>query len=361
MNRLQCPLCKKQLSRDEYETALGIYEEIEAERTRLTLEAKRAKEKGIEEGRAEEKKRVQRELAEEREALSRQARQLDKREAQFQKEKRELAEKARASLAKGIEQGIENERKRAERLMAGQSATITKLEERIRQLEKGSTPQTEGLEFEGTLVERLRDEWPADDVTHHGKNGDVVHVVREAGEIAGTIVYECKRTSQIQRAHVEQAGAAKRGREADFAVLVTTGKRKGFGGVDEEDGVVIVGPLGVMPVVALLRQYLVRLHHARLSDAERSKAAESLVRYVTGPQFRNPLQDSITRARELQKSLQLEVKQHMKNWNERWESYQSLEWDATQIDSNIQLVLQGGKPRAAVQPKIAALQLGAKE
>ncbi len=352
IDKYHCPVCKKTLTREEYESALGIFEK---EKARLILEARRAREQGIEEG----LKRAKREMAEEREAVERQRRQLEKRESDFRRQKKELMDKAKLSLERGIEQGIESERKRAERLLSGHANTIAKLEERIRQLEKGSTPQTEGLEFEETLVERLRDEFPTDEVAHHGKNGDVVHIVRDSGEDAGSIVYECKRTAQIQRAHIQQAYEAKQDREADFAVLVTTGSRKGFDGIDEEDGVVIVGPLGVIPLAALLRQYLIRLFHARLTGAERAKAAEELVRYVTGPQFRNPIEDMMARARELRGALQIEVKQHMKMWNDRWESYQSIEWDASQIDANVQLVLKGAAPQPLMQPKATPLPLPA--
>jgi hypothetical protein len=360
-DKYRCPVCKTPLTHEQYQSALGILgaheDEFDREKARLILEAKRAREKGIEEGRAAEKKRIDRAMAEEREAVDRQKRQLEKREAGFRRQKKELADKAKASLERGIEQGIVSERKRAERLLSGHTETITKLQERIRQLEAGSTPQTEGLEFEETLVERLRDEFPTDEVAHHGKNGDVVQVVRDAEENAGVIVYECKRTAQIQRAHVEQAYDAKQDREADFAVLVTTGKRKGFGGIDEEDGVVIVGPLGVIALASLLRQYLIRLHHARLTDAERTKAAEQLLKYITGPQFRNPIEDMIARARDLRSALQIEVKQHVKIWNDRWESYQSIEWDASQIDNNVQLVLKGASPKPLAQPKAMPLRL----
>ena len=57
---------------------------------------------------------------------------------------------------------------RSERLVAGQQKTIAKLQDRIRQIEKGTTPQTEGLEFEATLCNRLRREFPDDIVRHEG-------------------------------------------------------------------------------------------------------------------------------------------------------------------------------------------------
>jgi hypothetical protein len=137
VDKYSCPVCKNTLTRDEYDSALGILDarqeelahreedlqsrevQFESEKATLILEARRAKEKGIEEGRAAEKKRADRALAERREALERQARQLEKKEADFRRQKTELVEKARESLAKGVEQGIECERKRAERLLSG--------------------------------------------------------------------------------------------------------------------------------------------------------------------------------------------------------------------------------------------------
>jgi len=375
MDKYTCPVCKTSLSKEEYESALGILEERDGELARreeeleerekdfqrekgqLILKAKNAKQEGTEEGAQAERKKAARALAEKREELDRQARQLKKREKELKQQKAELIQKAKDALEKGIDQGIQSERKRTERLLSGQAGTITKLEEKIRQLEKGSTPQTEGLEFEDTLAERLEQEFPTDEVVHHGKSGDVLHVVKDDNQRVGSIIYECKRTALIQSAHVVQAYDAKQDREADFAVLVTTGKRKGFSGIDEEDGVLIVAPLGVMPLVRLLRQYLIQLFHARLTEDERAKAAQHLVKYLSGPQFKNPLEDMIGRARELQKSLQIEVKQHMKNWNERWSNYQSIDWDAAQIQANIELVLQGREPRSLSQPSFTPLPL----
>lgn len=375
MDKFHCPVCKTALTKEAYETALGILEErdgelarreeeleqrerdFESEKSTLILKAKEAKQKGIDEGTKAERKRADRAMAEQREDLARQERQLAKRETELKRQKAELIQKAKDALEKGIEQGAQAERKRTERLLAGQETTITKLQEKIRQLEKGSTPQTEGLEFEETLTERLEQEFPSDDVVHHGKSGDVFHIVKEGGQRVGCIVYECKQTTQIQAAHVAQTYEAKQEREADFAVLVTTGKRKGFAGIDEDEGILIVAPLGVLPLVRLLRLHLIQLHQAHLTEDERAKAAEQIVKYLNGPQFKNPLEDMVTRARDLQASIQLEVKQHVKMWNDRWTNYQSLEWDATQVQANVQLVLQGRSPRAFAAPDVPPLPL----
>ncbi len=130
MKTRRCPVCGKPLTEAEYERALKIHEAR------------------------------QKHLKEREETLVRRERELPKKIADARKD---------ATL---------KERERSQRLMAGQSAKIRKLEERIRQLEKGSTPQTEGLEFEDKLAARLQREFRGDDVRQTRKGGDVLHTVR---------------------------------------------------------------------------------------------------------------------------------------------------------------------------------------
>ncbi|MGA8345282.1 MAG: DUF2130 domain-containing protein [Candidatus Sulfotelmatobacter sp.] len=133
--------------------------------------------------------------------------------------------------------------------MAGQNKQMKKLQERIAQLEKGTTPQTDGLEFEHKLVARLQREFPKDKIEHKGQGGDILHTVKFSGQAVGVIIYECKRCLRISSSHVQQAYLAKQTRRAHFAVLVTTGQRRGFSGLCLDRDVLIVSPLGTIPLV----------------------------------------------------------------------------------------------------------------
>jgi len=50
--------------------------------------------------------------------------------------------------------------------------------------------------------------------------------------------------------HVQQANGAKQMFNADFAVLVTSGRTKRFGGFDDMHGVLVISPLGVVALQA---------------------------------------------------------------------------------------------------------------
>jgi len=243
--------------------------------------------------------------------------------------------------------------------MAGKDKLIQSLKERVDQLKKGSTPQTEGLEFEDKLVSRLKREFPEDDIQHKGKGGDVLHIVYFNKKLAGIIIYECKRTPKILTQHVQQTNRAKQSREADFAVLVTTGKAKKFSGLAEMRGVLVVSPLGAIPLASLLRQHIIEMLKAKISKEKRTIVAQQLMQYITSPQFKNPIQEVILITSELQDMIQLEAKDHMRTWKKRWAHYQMIRWDNKLIQENLQLVLHGKEPKVIVHPAVPPLQLPA--
>lgn len=311
MKTYRCPVCKKPLTKKEYQEALGILEE---------------------------------------------------RDKHWEHEKADLKSKLRVTEAKAKkarEEGVKAERGRAERLMAGKNKQIQTLQERIAQLEKGTTPQTEGLEFEEQLAARLRREFPEDDIQHKGRDGDVLHLIKLEGKMAGTIIYECKRTPKIQEPHIRQAHRAKQTREADFAVLVTTGQRKGFGGLSRMNGVLVASPLAAIPLASVLRMYLIEMARARITKEKRALIAQELLGYITSPQYKNPIEDAVQRTSQLQQMIIEEAKDHRRIWNRRWEHYQTIRWSISKVKENVQLVLQGKEPAAIGHPKVIPLQLPA--
>lgn len=211
----RCPICKKRLTKQEHERARGI--------------------------------------------LSEREKHLAHQKAELQMKLRE----ARKTANGAKQEGIKAERARTQRLLKGKDKQIQSLKERIDQPKKGSTPQTDGLEFEEKLAARLQDKFPQDDIQHKSKAGDVLQVVKFGRRRAGLIVYKCKRTPRIQIQHVRQADRALQTGQADFAVLVTTGQRKGFTGLANIEGVLVVSPLGAIPLAALLRDHLVEMLRAR--------------------------------------------------------------------------------------------------
>ena len=255
------------------------------------------------------------------------------------------------------EQATLVERKRGERLFKGQPEKMETLQERLRMWGSGTTPQMIGLSDEPVLVARLSKEFPTDRIEHTGKGGDVIHFVLLNGNEAGCIVYECKHTKAISRGHVVQTVLAKRTRNAHFAILVTTGKRKGFSGLDQEEGVFIVAPGGVHTIASVCRESLVLMTQQRLDAAAKDAAAKRLMDYVTGPICKTPLEQAISKTETAGKKLMQEMQRHIRDWRERAETYQTIIHDLTHLQTNIGRVLGGQEPIALEKPKLMPLAL----
>ncbi|MBI5242205.1 MAG: DUF2130 domain-containing protein [Elusimicrobia bacterium] len=322
MKTYRCPTCGKALTQREYEKALKIQGAREAHFHRR-----------------EDELRQKSQAREQR---------LKDREKRLLRRMRDEATRIR-----------QKERTRAERSNADLKRSLQRANDRIRLLEKGATPQTEGLEFEEKLVARLRKEFPTDDIQHKGKGGDVLHMVRFGKEMAGVIIYECKRTPALQGAHIAQALRAKQSREADFAVLVTTAKKRGFSGFSQMQGVWVVSPLAAIPLASLLREHLIEMLRAKIGKEKRAAIAQQLMRYIDSPQFKNPVAEIAQRAEKLQEMVRREAKDHFRVWGERWENYQTIHWNTAQVQKNLQMVLHGDTPKAICLHKPQPLQLPA--
>lgn len=138
---------------------------------------------------------------------------------------------------------------------------------------------------------------------------------------------------------------------------MTTGKRKGFTGLAHDGDVLIVAPLGVIPLAHLCRDHLLEMAKAKLDEQQKNRIAAQLLKYITSPTHKVPLEQAIQKTRNVSKLLKKEVRDHFRTWQERYELYQTIHWDISHIQSNLTRVLQGEVPRSLEKPKIERLTL----
>ena len=224
-------------------------------------------------------------------------------------------------------------------------------------LQKHTSPQELGLADEAVLVAKLKAEFHEDRIEHVGKGGDVLHYVNFGREQAGCLVYECKRTDRIASSHIEQTALAKKTRGADYAILVTSGTRKKFSGLDQESGVFIVAPTGVLTLARLCRESLITMAKQRLDSFAKVAAAKRLMDFVTSPVCKTPLEEAISQAGRAHDNLVREMKQHANDWKARHQIYQTINCDITHIQKNIARVLANEEPLKLEKPTFEPLAL----
>lgn len=263
----------------------------------------------------------------------------------------------KVALDEARQDGVERERHRFQPLVESQASEIAKLQENAKHLKEGTTPQSVGFADEGLLVDALRKEFPEDVIEHKGKKGDVLHIVMVDNEQVGKLVYECKRTLSLLKAHIRQAYEAKRIREADEAILVTTGRRKGFGGFDVVDSVYVVAPTGVLALVSTLRQSLIVLKQANKTEGEKAVILSNLRTYATEGKFSQTMSDIVQRANGQRSQLLEEIDVHRHSWQKRWEDCCHIGVDAEMVQEDIKCLLLGGLPKETICLTPPLLQL----
>lgn len=140
-------------------------------------------------------------------------------------------------------------------------------------------------------------------------------------------------------------------RGAQFAVLVTSGTRRGFNGLHTESGVSIVAPGGVLVLAELLRFHLVEMFRAGIEKKRRTKIANQLLGFIKSPDFENPIEEVIRTAEFMRDGITEEFAWHRNNWEKRWNSYSRIWWDGLMIQENVKRVFRGEVPKQRTQPK----------
>jgi hypothetical protein len=219
------------------------------------------------------------------------------------------------------------------------------IEELRRRAEQGSQ-QLQGEVLELQLEALLGSRFPLDILEPVAKGefgGDVLQrVVGPAGQTCGAILWETKRTKNWSDAWLPKLRGDQRAAKAELALLVSEALPKGVESFELIDGVWITHPRFVVPVASVLRQNLIELAAARLSQDGQQTKTEQVYQYLTGPRFRHRVEAIVERFSEMQDDLNRERKATMRLWAKREAQIQGV------IDSTVGMYgdLQGIAGRA---------------
>ena len=161
-------------------------------------------------------------------------------------------------------------------------------DEMKRKAEQGSM-QSQGEAQELVLEELLRTSFPGDEVNEVGKGvrgADCILAVKNNNrQEAGRIIFESKRTKDFSNEWIEKLKADMRSQGADVAVLVTQTLPRDMKSFGEKDGVWICTFAEVKPVVAMLRDGIIRLFNATKSQENKGDKMHLLYNYLTSREF----------------------------------------------------------------------------
>lgn len=242
---------------------------------------------------------LQKQLIEERAALSEQIRieelrKVELKETEFQLKLREL------------EKQLEDQKRLAEEMR--------------RKAEQGSM-QLQGEAQEMLLEEILHDHFPHDKVVEVGKGvegADCILIVRNsAGHEYGKIIFESKRTKAWHNNWMDKLKNDMRSQQADLAILVTQVFPKNMDGFGEKDGIWICSFKEVTGLTSALRNAIIRVAESKKSEENKGEKMTMLYNYLTGNEFRQQIQAIVEGFSEMEQSIMKERMMMEKIWKER--------------------------------------------
>lgn len=382
----RCPVCGKSLSEKEFENALGLWKKKQEHIKHLENEQKRLKVKEIEIKKILEKERKkikEQETLFKKETLKKtrlfkneltklkketrntfiaeQKKSVQKLKLQKERLEKNFEVKINLNVQKGIKKGIEKQLKEFKRKESDYNKTKNKMlqlenslklsarkyenaNEEIRklkdQIEKGITPQIEGLLEETVLLKKLKELFPNDRFDHPGKRGDIIQYIVEQNKVIGSIIYECKKVKTFNKKHVLQTQEARRIRKADFAILVTNSfpSKKQYYFV--EKNVFVINPISLEPITYTLRESIVKIAILRINNEAKEKAVQKVYDFLSSQDYNNKMNDVASQLIDLASDLNYEIKSHRDRWEKRFKIYKNLFLDVGSIDFQLKGLIQ---------------------
>lgn len=232
---------------------------------------------------------------------------------QIDAERNKIQEETARKITEGFRlKQAENEKRLQDVLKAN--------EELRRKLEQGSE-QTQGEVLELELENILKAEFPYDEIVPVGKGiqgADVVQKVRDnAGRLAGTIVWESKRTKAWSDSWIQKLKDDQRGMKAEVAVLISNVLPKEFKYFGDKDGIHVCDYQSFVGLAKLLRSTLIQLAASKLANVGKKEKMEVLWNYLTSVEFRQRMESILDSFKTMKQDLEQEKRAYTKIWAKR--------------------------------------------
>jgi hypothetical protein len=248
-----------------------------------------------------------------------------RKERELDDAKRELDLTIETRVSAGLTQARTQAQRDAEALLglklAESQAVIESLRKEADEMRHKATQGDQRLQGEVQELQieaMLREKFPGDTVEPVGKGvhgGDALLKVAGApGTVAGSILFESKRTKTWDQKWLAKLREDMREAKADIAVLITATMPRGVETFELIEGVWVTGMTTAMPLTSAMRLVLQEAHSARVVGEGIATKSEMVYKYLTGPAFRARLQAAVEVFNALQDGLRKERAAMQRQW-----------------------------------------------
>ena len=318
---------KEQKEKFEEEIKKATQIQLKAERVKLQEELR----KEILDEQSESMALLQKQLEEK----SNQVKELNVAKAQIgqlqrEKEEMESAIMAKAELALNEKLKLEKEKiqkatdEQNELKLRQKDEQLRQLQEQLqiaqRKAEQGSM-QLQGEVQELAIEEWLKEKYPfdtIDEVKKGARGADCMQIVHtRESQNCGRIYYESKRTKDFQKSWIEKFKADMREKGADIGVLVTDVMPSDMQRMGLYEGIWICSFEEFKGLSAVLREQIIKIHHAMKSQENKTDKMSLLYGFLTSNEFKMQIEAIVEAFTTMQSDLDSEKRSMQRIWKQR--------------------------------------------
>ncbi len=215
-----------------------------------------------------------------------------------------------------------------------------------RKLEQGSM-QLQGDASENTIKAWLGDWFPSDTITDVPtgiKGADLIQTVYSEGMESGKIVFESKNTKEWSSAWIGKLKHDQGLVKADIAILVSKSLPKEVEHFTVIEGVFVVSFQHLKPLVSALRFHLENIYRLSNSLENRDEKIQFLYKYLSGPQFKNRIENIVYAFKSLKEGLDTEKRAMQRIWNKREKEIEKVIDNTAGLYGDMQGIIGGSLP-----------------
>lgn len=251
---------------------------------------------------------------------------------QLQREKEEMESSIMAKAELSLNEKLKIEKEKIQKSADEQNELKFKQkEEQLKQLqeqlqiaqrkaEQGSM-QLQGEVQELAIEEYLADKYPFDvieEIKKGARGGDCIQIVhtREV-QNCGKIYYESKRTKDFQKTWIEKFKADMRTKGVDIGVLVTEVLPSELERMGLVEGVWVCTFQEFKGLSSVLRESVIKLHHAKKGEENKTDKMSLLYSYLTSTEFSMQIEAIVEGFTTMQSDLDTERRSMTRIWKQR--------------------------------------------
>ena len=251
---------------------------------------------------------------------------------QLQREKEEMESSIMAKAELTLNEKLKFEKEKIQKATDEQNELkLRQKDEQLRQLqeqlqiaqrkaEQGSM-QLQGEVQELAIEEWLKEKFPfdtIDEVKKGARGADCMQIVHtRESQNCGKIYYESKRTKDFQKSWIEKFKADMREKGADIGVLVTDVMPSDMQRMGLYEGIWICSFEEFKGISAVLREQIIKIHHAMKSQENKTDKMSLLYGFLTSNEFKMQIEAIVEAFTTMQSDLDSEKRSMQRIWKQR--------------------------------------------